>query len=120
MQRYINEGIVPIVEDHMATSQTDAASLQSVVDRWLLPDNLAWLKQYERQVILNIANEWGPDSTVWRDQYEIAIESGNEQRRAPSREWDLRITARACRRQQAEPESIRRDRDDRAIARELE
>jgi hypothetical protein len=74
VEKLIGKGLIPIVEDHTATSGTDGASLQTVVDRWLLPDNKAWLKQYERQVILNIANEWGPDSTVWRDQYELAID----------------------------------------------
>ena len=73
VERYIAKGIVPIVEDHMGTSSDDPASLAAIVDRWLEPGNVAWLKQYERQVILNIANEWGPDSTVWRDSYITAI-----------------------------------------------
>jgi mannan endo-1,4-beta-mannosidase len=69
VQRAISDGLVPIVEDHDATGGTDAASLSAVVDNWLQPANVAWLKQYERYVILNIANEWGPNSTLWRDTY---------------------------------------------------
>ncbi|MBC7783108.1 MAG: cellulase family glycosylhydrolase [Burkholderiales bacterium] len=73
VESYIAGGIVPIVEDHMATVATDLASLDAVVDRWLLPGNVAWLKQYERSIILNIANEWGPDSQTWRDGYISSI-----------------------------------------------
>jgi uncharacterized protein (DUF2141 family) len=71
--RYIAQGIVPVVEDHMATNVTDTASFNAVVDRWLDPANVSWLKKDEKQVILNIANEWGPDSTTWRDAYIGAI-----------------------------------------------
>ncbi|MDB5327191.1 MAG: Cna B-type [Phycisphaerales bacterium] len=73
VERYLAEGLVPIVEDHTATNGTSASQIQTITDRWLQPDNVAWLKQYERNVILNIANEWGPDSTVWRDAYISSI-----------------------------------------------
>ena len=73
VEKFIAQGIVPIVEDGTATGKKDAASLRKIVDRWLQPGNVAWLKKYEKQVILNIANEWGPDSTVWRDEYKKAI-----------------------------------------------
>jgi len=33
----------------------------------------AWLHSLERYVIVNITNEWGPNSTVWRDAYKAAI-----------------------------------------------
>ena len=69
VQRTISDGLVPIVEDHDATGGMDATSLSAVVDNWLQPANVAWLKQFERNVILNIANEWGPNSTVWRNTY---------------------------------------------------
>ena len=69
VERAISDGLVPIVEDHDATGGMDATSLSAVVDNWLQPANVAWLKQYERYVILNIANEWGPNSTVWRNTY---------------------------------------------------
>lgn len=58
------------------TGDTSSAHLQQVVDIWI-----AWyskFKPYERYMILDIANEWGPwagdnyggtGSTVWRDTY---------------------------------------------------
>jgi mannan endo-1,4-beta-mannosidase len=39
---------------------------------WLGPDK-AWVVSLERYVILNISNEWGPNSTVWRDTYQSAV-----------------------------------------------
>ncbi len=71
--QYISEGIVPIVEDHGATSQMDLNSLNTVVDRWLDPANVQWLKQDERYIILDIANEWGPVDYTWAQGYESAI-----------------------------------------------
>ena len=73
VEEYIRNGIVPIVEDHGATGSVDPAVFEQAVDRWLDPANVQWLKQYEKYVILNIANEWGPDSTVWRDEYINAV-----------------------------------------------
>src|SRR3954465_5288218 len=54
VERAIADGLVPIVEDHDATGGMDATSLTALVDNWLQPANVAWLKQYERFVILNI------------------------------------------------------------------
>jgi mannan endo-1,4-beta-mannosidase len=71
-QQYIARGIVPMVEYHSATCKTDAASLSTVVDLWVGPDK-AWLQSLERNVILNIANEWGANDTVWRDSYKTAV-----------------------------------------------
>ena len=72
VERYLANNIVPIVEDHAATNSNDnesPAALATIVDKWLDPANLSWLQQYEQKLILNIANEWGPNSTVWRDTY---------------------------------------------------
>ena len=69
VEKYLAQGLTPVVEDHMATCDNDAADLAEVVDRWLDPANVAWLKKYEDKVILNIANEWGPDAPAWRDAY---------------------------------------------------
>ncbi len=71
--QYIAEGVVPIVEDHGATSQMDLASLNAVVDRWLDPANVQWLQQDEKYIILDIANEWGPVDYTWAQGYESAI-----------------------------------------------
>ncbi len=69
VEQYLSQGIIPIVEDHSATNGTSASQLQTIVDRWLQPDNVKWLKQYEDNIILNIANEWGPNTSLWRDSY---------------------------------------------------
>ena len=51
---------------------TFAATLASEVDAWVA-EAAAW-KKYERASMINIANEAGPsNSTVWRDQYIIAV-----------------------------------------------
>ncbi len=68
-EQLIKNKIVPVVEDHMGTVLEDQASLDAIVDRWLDPANVSWLKKNEKYVILNIANEWGPDSELWRDAY---------------------------------------------------
>lgn len=44
VEEYLRYNIVPIVEDHMATCEEEADVLTQVVDRWLDPNNLAWLK----------------------------------------------------------------------------
>ena len=77
VERYLANGVVPVVEDHASiqdsSSQSNPAALHEITTHWL--DNAAWLKQYEKYVILNIANEWGPPAgangtnTVWRDNY---------------------------------------------------
>lgn len=78
VEQYLANNIVPIVEDHAATENennaiNDPAALAKIVDNWLDPANLSWLKLYERQTILNITNEWGPawasNNHVWRDSY---------------------------------------------------
>jgi mannan endo-1,4-beta-mannosidase len=64
-----------IVEDHGATCGTDPGQISSIVDGWLDPGNVSWLNDYEKNVILNIANEWGPpDDNVWASTYETAIQ----------------------------------------------
>ncbi len=77
IERYLANGLVPIIEDHASiadsASQSNPVALNEIVTHWL--ENVSWLKQYEQYVILNIANEWGPpanangSNTVWRDNY---------------------------------------------------
>lgn len=62
-----------VVENHDATCKTDTASLASVVQWWLDPMRLAYLREFP-DVVLNIANEWGPfDVPIWRDAYVDAV-----------------------------------------------
>ncbi len=72
-QQLISEGIVPIVEDNGAASRPSVGALNAVVNRWLDPANVAWLKQDEKYVILDIAGEWGQPGPTWAQGYESAI-----------------------------------------------
>lgn len=79
VEEYIANGVVPIVEDHRAIGGRTAEELFAAVAAWLDPENVEWLKKYERQVILNIANEWGPagsspsELALFRDAYMESI-----------------------------------------------
>lgn len=69
--------LVPVIEIHDGTCVdlydrpvgNNKAGLKQIVDNWLEPEHIALLRQYQDRMILNIANEWGPNSTVWRDGY---------------------------------------------------
>ncbi len=78
VERYIANGIVPIVEDHASIAdggsvQSNKNALDQITAHWIT--NQPWLKTYEKYVILNIANEWGSPAgnsganTTWRDAY---------------------------------------------------
>jgi hypothetical protein len=59
------------------TGSTSAADLTHAVDQWV-GQATDWTGSYqgipnERWMIINIANEWGPISTTWRDSYITAI-----------------------------------------------
>jgi mannan endo-1,4-beta-mannosidase len=73
VQKYIANRVVPMVEWHKPTCDESPESLRAAVDLWVGPDK-DWLKKYERYVIINIANEWGPNSTLWRDEYKLAVQ----------------------------------------------
>jgi len=54
------------------TCEEDASLLSAAVDQWIARYDV--LKPFERSMLLNIANEWGPgDSDVWRDSYIEAV-----------------------------------------------
>ncbi|HEX4050522.1 MAG TPA: cellulase family glycosylhydrolase [Steroidobacteraceae bacterium] len=64
--------IVPIVGNWSGTCSADPGKLEAIVASWI-----AQAKQWtrlNRDLIVNIANEWGPaDSPVWRDAYISAL-----------------------------------------------
>jgi mannan endo-1,4-beta-mannosidase len=64
--------IVPMPGNWEGTCNNDAATLTTIVDRWV--EQYSSYASLQKSMILNIANEWGPsDSTVWRDSYITAI-----------------------------------------------
>jgi mannan endo-1,4-beta-mannosidase len=54
------------------TCKEDTAHLTTAVDQWVA--QAATFKSFEKYVLINVANEWGPaNSTVWRDAYITAV-----------------------------------------------
>lgn len=84
IDKMISQKIVPLVTinwlgvpgvDTRCTS--DVTRLRTAVSQWVSRAPL--LKPYERHLLVNIANEWGPGDgeggTVWRDEYLRAVAS---------------------------------------------
>ena len=62
----------PLDRERGRDLQSSGRAIQRGVSQWV--SSAALLKPYERQMLINIANEWGPDdSTVWRDAYLNAV-----------------------------------------------
>jgi hypothetical protein len=71
MQQTIDNRIVPMPGSWKGTCDESADTLSGIVDTWVAQAS-AW-KAMDPYMILNVANEWGPSSTVWRDSYVSAI-----------------------------------------------
>jgi hypothetical protein len=74
VNQMIADHIVPMLENGQATTtcSNDPSTLSAMVDGWVA--NASTFKPFERYLIVNIANEWGPsNSTVWRDSYITAV-----------------------------------------------
>lgn len=70
----IQNNSVPIVGNWTATCKTDTGSLQAAVSSWV--SQAAQWTTLNRDLIVNIANEWGPaNSNVWEQSYISAIAS---------------------------------------------
>ncbi|REG92880.1 cellulase family glycosylhydrolase [Algoriphagus antarcticus] len=73
--------MVPMLEFHDGTcmelcdlpAKDGKMGLKQIVDEWLEPANLQLLKDYEGQLMVNIANEWGPEDRGFLDCYKDAI-----------------------------------------------
>ena len=71
LQQSIDNHIVPMPGNWAGTCDETRAKLSSIVDTWVSQAS-TW-KAKERYMILNIANEWGPESPAWRDAYINAV-----------------------------------------------
>jgi mannan endo-1,4-beta-mannosidase len=82
MQDSINAKIVPMAgvwytagtyaNTDMVTCKDETAPLTTAVSQWVA--QAATFKPFEKYVLINIANEWGPSgSVVWRDAYISAV-----------------------------------------------
>ena len=75
----VDNKIIPILEFHDVTCGTTydtpgaAKNLKKVVDYWCTANLVKLCKDYEKYLIVNVANEWGPDNAGWRDGYKKAI-----------------------------------------------
>jgi hypothetical protein len=69
-QLAIDADMIPMLELHDGTCLSDIdkspadgkMGLKQIIDHWLLPENISMLKELEKYLMLNIANEWGPDA----------------------------------------------------------
>ena len=73
--RAIDNDLVPVIELHDFTGGTASSDVQAAASWWA---DRAWLmNKYEREVVVNIANEWGRRGAVsdeqFRDAYKSAI-----------------------------------------------
>jgi mannan endo-1,4-beta-mannosidase len=74
MQTSIASHMVPMPGNWTGTCSTDSAVLSSIVDTWVAQES-AW-HAVDDQMIINVANEWGPEAstgTGWRDAYITAV-----------------------------------------------
>jgi mannan endo-1,4-beta-mannosidase len=76
----IQAELVPVIEVHDGTgigncdyNANGKLGLKQIVEHWLLPENVKLLNDYEEYVILNIANEWGPNDSSYFYCYKEAI-----------------------------------------------
>ncbi len=75
----VDNKLIPILEFHDVTCgngyETDAENknLKRVVDYWCSANLVQLCKDYEKYLIVNVANEWGPTNSLYRDGYKKAI-----------------------------------------------
>ncbi|HET6557886.1 MAG TPA: cellulase family glycosylhydrolase [Prolixibacteraceae bacterium] len=75
----VDNKIIPILEFHDVTcgdtydTPGAAKNLKKCVDYWCTSNLVKLCKDYEKYLIVNVANEWGPTNTGWRDGYKKAI-----------------------------------------------
>lgn len=75
----VDNKIIPILEFHDVTcgngyeTDTEGKNLKKCVDYWCTPNLVTLCKDYEKYLIVNVANEWGPTNSGYRDGYKKAI-----------------------------------------------
>ncbi len=75
----VDNKLIPILEFHDVTcgngyeTDTEGKNLKKCVDYWCTPNLVSLCKQYEKYLIVNVANEWGPTNVGFRDGYKKAI-----------------------------------------------
>lgn len=77
----IDGKLIPMLELHDGTCLSDCSleasdgkmGLEQIVDEWLQPENVKLLKDYEGKLMMNVANEWGPQNDDYLVCYKNAI-----------------------------------------------
>jgi hypothetical protein len=75
----VDNKLIPILEFHDVTcgngyeTDTEGKNLKKCVDYWCSPNLVSLCKEYEKYLIVNVANEWGPANVIYRDSYKKAI-----------------------------------------------
>ncbi|MCA1759012.1 MAG: glycoside hydrolase family 5 protein, partial [Bacteroidales bacterium] len=75
----VENKLIPVLEFHDVTcgngydDDKDGKNLKKCVDYWCTPNLVSLCKEYEKYLIVNVANEWGPTNSGWRDGYKKAI-----------------------------------------------
>lgn len=75
----VDNRLIPILEFHDVTcgngydNDAEGKNLKKCVDYWCTPNLISLCKEFEKSLIVNVANEWGPTTSVWRDSYKKAI-----------------------------------------------
>lgn len=75
----VDNKIIPVLEFHDVTcgdtydTPGAAKNLKKCVDYWCTSNLVKLCKDYEKYMIVNVANEWGPANAGWRDGYKKAI-----------------------------------------------
>lgn len=75
----VDNKLIPILEFHDVTcgngydDDKDGKNLKKCVDYWCSPNLVSLCNEYEKYLIVNVANEWGPTNSGWRDGYKKAI-----------------------------------------------
>jgi len=75
IKRAIASGMVPILEMHDATGPSAWGKLDSIVSYWTSSEAVALIKKYQHQMIVNIANEAGPEAGGGYDDFEAKYKS---------------------------------------------
>jgi mannan endo-1,4-beta-mannosidase len=77
IDRCIELEMIPLVEMHDVTGNTESGKLLETVSYYTRPDVKSILHKYEKYVLINLANEWGDYNITpeyWKKSYMVAIE----------------------------------------------
>lgn len=67
---YVNKGILPIIMLHDLIGKADATQFQNIITAfWTRSDIVSVLKKHQGHIIINIANEWGPNWNTNQNNY---------------------------------------------------